>query len=179
MLPTAHRTSTHLEVGWKERVKINNAPNPGCLLAICYTYIHTYISVMHRNVNLLRNCAREDVMKGKTVHRVCACVRACVWQDMRMCISSSTQYRRGSRFLYYICIRVGDGGGVTHVYTRSSSHVGWMDGDGGGERVHARPNAWAFARALDGRRGYGETSPSTSARAIYCARHMYAHSAYT
>ena len=71
-----------------------------------------------------------------------------------------------------------DGRGVTHcVYT--SSRVGWTDGDGGGERVHARPNAWAFARALDGRRGYGETSPSTSARAIYCARHMYAHSAYT
>ena len=32
---------------------------------------------------------------------------------------------------------------------------------------------------LDGRRGYGETSPSTSARAIDCARHMYPHSAYT
>ena len=57
------------------------------------------------------------------------------------------------------------------------TRVGWMDG--GGERVHARPNAWAFARALDGRQGYGETSPSTSARAIYCARHMYAHSADT
>ena len=71
-----------------------------------------------------------------------------------------------------------DGRGVTHVYV-TSSRVGWTDGDGGGERVHARPNAWAFARALDGRRGYGETSPSTSARAIYCARHMYAHSAYT
>ena len=70
-----------------------------------------------------------------------------------------------------------DGRGVTHVYARTSSRVGWTDG--GGERVHARPNAWAFARALDGRRGYGETSPSTSARAIYCARHMYAHSAYT
>ena len=70
-----------------------------------------------------------------------------------------------------------DGRGVTHVYTRTSSRVGWTDGEG--ERVHARPNAWAFARALDGRRGYGETSPSTSARAIYCARHMYAHSAYT
>ena len=64
-----------------------------------------------------------------------------------------------------------------HVYARTSSRVGWTDG--GGERVHARPNAWAFARALDGRRGYGETSPSTSARAIYCVRHMYAHSAYT
>ena len=60
--------------------------------------------------------------------------------------------------------------------TRVRARVGWTDG--GAERVHARPNAWAFARALDGRRGYGETSPSTSARAIYCARHMYAHSAY-
>ena len=70
-----------------------------------------------------------------------------------------------------------DGRGVTHVYARTSSRVGWTDG--GGERVHARPNAWAFARALDGRRGYCETSPSTSAGAIYCARHMYAHSAYT
>ena len=28
---------------------------------------------------------------------------------------------------------------------------GWMDG--GGEGVHARPNAWAFVRALDGRWG--------------------------
>ena len=46
-----------------------------------------------------------------------------------------------------------DGRGVTHVYARTSSRVGWTDGDGGGERVHARPNAWAFARALDGRRG--------------------------
>ena len=61
-----------------------------------------------------------------------------------------------------------DGGGVTHTFVVSR--------DGGGERDHARPNAWAFARALDGRRGYGQTSPSTSARAIYCARHMYAHS---
>ena len=68
---------------------------------------------------------------------------------------------------------------MTHVYVRIYVVARWMDGgDGGGERVHARPNAWAFARALDGRRGYGETSPSTSARAIYCARHMYAHSAY-
>ena len=70
--------------------------------------------------------------------------------------------------------------------SRSSTHARKDDTrvhafalDGGGERVHARPNAWAFARALDGRRGYGETSPSTSARAIDCARHMYAHSAYT
>ena len=34
-----------------------------------------------------------------------------------------------------------DGRGVTHVYARTSSRVGWTDGDGGGERVHARPNA--------------------------------------
>ena len=69
---------------------------------------------------------------------------------------------------------------MTHVYTRSSSRVGWMDG--GGERLHARPNALAFARALDGRLGYGETSPSTSARAIYargiCMRTLHIPSIY-
>ena len=74
--------------------------------------------------------------------------------------------------LFYACAK-----GWQGRDTRVHFVARWMDG--GGERVHARPNAWAFARALDGRRGYGETSPSTSARAIDCARHMYAHSAYT
>ena len=112
--------------------------------------------------------------------------------------------------LFYACAKGWQGRDTrVHAYIRTSSRVGRMDGG-----VHARPNAWAFARALDGRRGYGETlpstsastrwmdgwrsphawafaraldgrrgygetSPSTSARAIDCARHMYAHSAYT